>query len=498
MPGKVLVAIAELGGEILSLNHHCEAAIGLSSSAALGQLVWTLLPTAEFVETMRDGCRAAADGKDVADHSGKWQTNHGARFAVDWGYHGIRGASGTMGAIVVTGYDLGAVRRVQGEAREMLDRYQSILDTAVDGILTIGEDGLIKSFNRAAERIFGYRAVEVLGRNVSMLMPQPYRAEHDDYLHNYLNSRRKKIIGLGREVEGLRKDGTVFPLELSVGEVTVSGGHVFTGIIRDITDRKQVESEARRHQDDLAHLARVHSMGDLAAGLAHEINQPLTAILGHARAWVRMLDAGNPDLISLRDSMEKIAHQGERAAEVIRRLRKYVERGEMERQPSDLSASVSEALDLLQHELKVEGVHVMVKSPAGQPEILIDRVQIEQVLVNLVRNAIQAMTEAHIPSPELELVTVVTETPCGVCVSVRDNGPGFGATAPDQLFAPFFTTKQDGLGQGLSSCRRIVDAHGGRIWAEPNRPRGAVFSLWLPLSQAQGGGGLREVTRLGA
>lgn len=490
MPGRTLVAITAADGNITSLNSHCEVETGFTVDEVSGRPVWEILAPPEFVERMREDVLRAAAGEHPEDLRGSWRTRAGGSFAVHWGYSGLRDAGGRVQGVVVTGHDLRALRRIQAELAEALDRQQAILDTAVDGILSIDEGGLIQSFNRAAERIFGYRAVEVLGKNVSMLMPQPYRREHDGYLSNYLVTRRKKIIGIGREVEGLRKDGTTFPLELSVGEVAVSGQRVFTGIIRDITDRKQAEQEARRRQDELAHLTRVHSMGDLAAGLAHEINQPLTAILGHSNAWLRMIDNNDIDAGLLRQSIEQIARQGERAAEVIRRLRKYVEKGEVERQPHDLALSIQEVLELLQHELKVNGVRVQFQQ-GSLPPLLIDHVQIEQVLVNLIRNAVQAMAEAKIAAPELELGAVVSDAPAGVRFSVRDNGPGFGANAPDQLFTPFFTTKKQGLGQGLSICRRIVDAHGGRIWAEPNQPRGAIFSFWLPLQDRGGKGDLR-------
>ena len=491
MPGRTLVAIISTDGSLRSLNHHCEVETGFALSEVQGKPVWEVLPAPESAERMREEVLRVIHGQDADDFRGSWRDSRGGTFAVHWGYSALRDAAGAVQGVVITGHDLRTFRRMQAELGEALDRHQAILDTAVDGILTIGEEGLVQSFNRAAERIFGYRAAEVIGRNVSMLMPQPYRAEHDGYLYNYLTTRRKKIIGIGREVEGMRKDGTVFPLELSVGEVVVSGQRVFTGIIRDITDRKSAEQEARRRQDELAHLTRVHSMGDLAAGLAHEINQPLTAILGHSNAWLRMIDAQDVDVGLLRQSIEQIARQGERAAEVIRRLRKYVERGEVEVQPHDLAASIGEVLELLQHELKVNGVHVRLGDTAGLPRLMMDRVQIEQVLVNLVRNAVEAMAEAGVAEPALELNASISDAPAGVRLSVKDNGPGFGDNVSEQLFAPFFTTKKQGLGQGLSICRRIVDAHGGRIWAEPNQPRGAVFNFWLPLAEQGGASDLR-------
>ena len=481
MPGRTLIAVTDKDGSIRQLNEHCEAVLGVRTDEVLGRPIWSLLPGAEQAEMMRAGLLRCAAGESVDDCRGQWQTHSGSQFAVQWGYCPLFGSDQQILAVVVAGADLRRSIRMQAELTEAVDLHQAILDTAVDGIIAIGEDGVVRSFNRAAERIFGYRAVEVLGHNISMLMPQPYRGEHDGYIHNYLVTHRKKIIGIGREVEGLRKDGTVFPLELAVGEVVVSGPRVFTGIIRDISDRKAAELEARRRHDELAHLTRMHSMGDLAAGLAHEINQPLTAILSHSRACVRMIDAGTADMALLHESMAQIGRQAERAAEVIRRLRRYVEKGENETQPSDLGASVREVLSLLQHELKMHEVKVVDRSTAGLPELMLDRIQIEQVLVNLIRNAIEAMVEAGVDEPQLELDAALSDAPAGVRLRLRDNGPGFGATAPDQLFAPFFSTKKQGMGQGLSICRRIVESHGGRIWADANEGGGAAFYLWLPL-----------------
>ncbi|MDB5971215.1 MAG: domain S-box protein [Hydrocarboniphaga sp.] len=480
MPGRLLVAIVDLGGGIRLLNEHCEQAIGLSPALAQGRLVWETLAAPEQADKMRAAFASAAAGAAVPDQQGHWQAADGTRFGVHWGYSALRDADGKPQQVVITGSDLRVTRSIQAELIEALDRQQAILDTAVDGIITIGESGDIQSFNRAAERIFGYRAGEVIGRNVSMLMPAPYRAEHDGYLNNYLSTHRKKVIGIGREVRGLRKDGTQFPLELSVGEVVTSGERVFTGIIRDSTDRNLMEIESRRRQDELAHLSRIHSMGDLAAGLAHEITQPLTAILSTASACIRMVDSATADAELLRESMSQIAQQADRAAEVIRRLRRYVRRGEVESELHDIASCVDEAIELLQHDLKVHGLRVTVTAPPALPRLLLDRIQIEQVLINLIRNAIQAWVAVPDLAPVLEVEIGTTTAPAGVSLSVADNGPGLGPDA-EQVFAAFFTTKPEGLGQGLSICRRILESHGGSIQARNREGRGAVFTLWLPL-----------------
>lgn len=488
MPARTMVAIADAAGAIQLLNRHCEEITGFPLAEVAGREVWTVLPAPDAAAGMRQAFLRAAAGAAVEDEEGRWRTRGGAGLSVRWGYSAFRDADGSVRGVAITGVDMQAQQRIQAELAESLNRYQAILDTAVDGIITINEFGIVGSFNRAAERIFGYRAAEVTGRNVAMLMPPPYRDDHDGYLANYRNTGHRKIIGSGREVEGLRKDGSRFPLDLSVGELVASGQRLFTGIVRDVTDRKEAEHELRRRLDELAHVARLHSMGELAAGLAHEINQPLTAIINFARACLRMMQAGTADAELLQGALEQITRQGERAVEVIRRLRKFVEKGEVEKLPGDLCASVTEALALLDHELAVHRVRVFVDAEPPLPEVLIDRVQIEQVIVNLVRNAVDAMEATPAPGRELHLsVRAESGSSDGVRVSVRDSGAGFGEHLPERLFEPFFTTKANGLGQGLAICRRIVEAHHGRIWAERGAPAGAVFSFWLPLAAADAG-----------
>ncbi len=481
MMGKILVVATSADGTIRHANPHSDSLLGYGSAELSGRPLWQLVSSPAVGQRMRAAISSLADGRPAVDDEGAWLHKDGHAVMLRWGYTTIPGTD----VFILTAYDIERGRSVTAELAESLDRYQGILDTAVDGIITIGERGIVESFNRAAERIFGYRAAEVIGHNVSMLMPSPYREKHDQYLDNYLTTRRKKIIGIGREVEGRRKDGTTFPLELSVGEVTAGHGRTFTGIVRDISDRKQAEAEARRRMNEMAHMMRVRSMGDLASGLAHEVNQPLTAIISNAQACLRLIESNRADPAIIRESLQQVAKQGERAGEIIRRLRKYVEKGELDKSPADLNTSVVEVLELLSHELQVHRVRVFVDTAPQLPRLQVDRVQIEQVLLNLIRNAVEAMAEARTEEPELHIRTIEHQRDGapGVLICVRDNGPGISATDAETLFEPFFTTKSEGLGQGLSICRRIVQAHGGHIWAEPATPRGAQFSLWLPGTQ---------------
>lgn len=481
MGSDTQVVVADTDGRIVLFDRLSEVASGYRADEVLGKLLWEcLIMPAHLEVAQRAFFYAVGEAAPAADEIA-WRLRDGSGRLARTVFTPLRGTDGAAQRIVITINETELAQSFRAELGDALDRYQAILDTTVDGIITITDRGRIESFNRAAERLFGYRASEVVGQNVAMLMPSPHREQHDVYLETYLHTRRKKIIGVGREVEGLRKDGTVFPMELSVGETLLASGRIFTGIVRDISDRRDAENEARRRLGEMAQLMRLRSMGDLAAGLAHEVNQPLTAIISHAQACLRMIQAGRADIDLLGESMQQIARQGERAAEVIKRLRKFVEKGEVDKQAFDIVQCIAEVRDLLSHELRDARVTVELEAEQDIPPVLIDRVQIEQVIFNLVRNAIDAMRSIDEEARWLRIAVLQTGMPGGVEVRVCDNGPGFSERDVDRVFEPFFTTKHDGLGQGLSICRRIIEAHHGRIWVQPGVRSGAMLCFWLPL-----------------
>ena len=371
--------------------------------------------------------------------------------------------------------------------REALLR--AIVETSPDGLITIDQTGLIQSFNPAAQRMFGYGAEEVIGRNVRCLMPEPYRAQHDGYVARYLRTGEKRIIGIGREVLGQRKDGSTFPLELAVGEVQAPGGPIFAGFVRDVSARQEAEERLRELQAELVHVARLSAMGEMASALAHELNQPLTAIINYAQAARRALgsveDARQSALASL---LDKASQQASRAGQIIHRLRQFIAKGETERALEDLNAVVEEAGALALIGTAGKRIAVRRRFAADLPPVLIDRVQIHQVITNLLRNSIDALAEVE--RREIVLSTRRAE-PDAVEIAVADSGPGLDPEVAARLFQPFVTTKAEGIGIGLSICRSIVDAHGGRLWATPNRDGGATFHVLLPVVRASedAGGG---------
>jgi two-component system sensor kinase FixL len=369
------------------------------------------------------------------------------------------------------------MHRIADDLRAREAHLTSILDTIPDAMVVIDEEGTMQSFSRAAERLFGYEPAEVIGRNVSMLMPSPYRENHDAYLQRYKATGEKRIIGIGRVVVGQRKDGSTFPIELAVGEVR-SAERFFTGFVRDLTERQATESRLQELQTELVHISRVTALGEMSQALAHELNQPLSAIGNYLNGLRRMLKPGaKPDPALLQDALERAAEQTLRAGDIIRRLRDFVARGETERRVESVAKLVGEAGALGLVGAKEHQIRVNFALDEDADVVLADRVQVQQVLLNLIRNAIEAMAGAA--RRDLTITSRPVEDSM-VEIRVSDTGYGLSDEVMQTLFQPFMTTKPNGMGVGLSICRTIIESHGGRIWAERNPQGGAAFAFTLP------------------
>jgi two-component system, LuxR family, sensor kinase FixL len=362
------------------------------------------------------------------------------------------------------------------EAREA--HLQSILDTVPDAMIVIDARGNIQSFSAAAKRLFGYEPEEVIGRNVKMLMPSPYRENHDGYLDRYERTGERRIIGIGRVVVGERKDGSTFPLELSVGEMRSSERRYFTGFIRDITERQKTDARLQELQSELVHISRLTAMGEMASTLAHELNQPLSAITSYMKGLRRMLadpEPGADMMANVQEAVDGSADQALRAGEIIRRLRNFVARNETERGIESLNKMIEEAGALALVGAKEQSVRVRFQFESNADQVLVDKVQIQQVLLNLIRNGIESMADG-----ERRQLTISTHDAGGdVVVGVADSGKGIAPEVAHQLFQPFVTTKRQGMGVGLSISRTIIESHGGRIWFEPSKDGGAAFYFTL-------------------
>ncbi|MEO8454459.1 MAG: PAS domain S-box protein [Sphingomicrobium sp.] len=359
---------------------------------------------------------------------------------------------------------------------------RSILATIPDAMVVIDDKGAIVSFSAAAEKMFGYAESEVVGENVSMLMPSPDRERHDGYLEHYRRTKQQKIIGIGRVTTARHRNGYTFPIELSIGEAWLDETRIFTGFIHDITQRQKDQRRLQALQSDLAHVGRVSEMGTLASSLAHELNQPLTAISNYCET-LRDLLASTPDadtLAVVREALDDAAGQAIRAGQIVRRLRDFVSHGAFERRPESLRRLVTEANALALVGSHERGIEVHVELDPRADQVFVDRIQIQQVLVNLIRNAMDAMVDSPVRS-----LTIRTsaEPPNFMRISIVDSGSGISDAISAQLFQPFVTSKKSGMGIGLSICLAIVEAHGGRIWFEPAPAEGTVFHLTLPMAE---------------
>lgn len=363
-------------------------------------------------------------------------------------------------------------------------RLRTILQTVPDAMIIIDDRGRIESLSTTAERLFGYSMAEIAGKNVSQLMPSPDREQHDAYLRRYLATGERRIIGIGRIVVGQRKDGTTFPMHLTVGELRSAERHYFTGFIRDLTDQQITEARLKDLQSEVTHMSRYTALGEMASTLAHEINQPLTAISNYLRGSQRLLDRIDGEQTPLlRDALGKAADQALRAGHIIRRLREFVSRGDNDRRIENLAKLIEDASTLALIGAREAGITVSFRLDPKADLVLADRIQIQQVLVNLIRNAMESMTETT-QERRLEIATAADAGDV-VEVSVADSGSGLAPEVASHLFQPFVTTKRKGMGLGLSICRTIIEAHGGKIWVEDRPGGGTVFRFTLRAAEIE-------------
>lgn len=390
----------------------------------------------------------------------------------------IRDEAGTARHLSGIFLDIDEEKQVEEALRTRESHLRSILQTIPDAMIVIDGHGIMQLFSTAAERLFGWSEHEAIGQNVSILMPEPDRTRHDSYIARYRSTNDPHIIGIGRIVTGKRRDGTTFPMHLSIGEMQSGGEPYFTGFVRDLTEHQRTQARLQELQSELVHVSRLTAMGEMASALAHELNQPLAAISNYMKGSRRLLaGSSDPNTPKIESALDRASEQALRAGQIIRRLRDFVSRGESEKRVESLSKLIEEAGALGLAGAREQNVQLRFSLDPGADLVLADRVQIQQVLVNLFRNALEAM--AH--SPRRELVVANTRLADDMIeVEVSDTGSGFQGDIIPNLFQTFFTTKETGMGVGLSISRSIIEAHGGRMWAESNATGGATFRFTLP------------------
>ena len=355
---------------------------------------------------------------------------------------------------------------------------QAVYDTSLDAIIVIDQKGLMRSYNKIAEKLFHYSAKEILGQNIKMLMPPYFAEKHDGYLERYLRTGERRIIGIGRVVTGQRKDGSTFPLELSIGEARIGDERLFAGFIRDLTDRQQMEQRVHELQEELVHASRLASLGEITSMVAHEVNQPLSASGTYLEVARELLVSEREDrLAGGLKAIEQAAAQIRRVGDTVRRIREFARKKTPDLAFEDINRIIEEANAIAAVGTKAKNIRTMFDLSALHPRTRVDRIQIQQVVMNLVRNAMDAMTDHE--RRELVLQSRINEAG-EIEISVLDSGPGIPEAAAKRLFTPFMTTKKDGTGLGLAICRSIVEAHGGRLWHEKSPLGGAAFKFTLP------------------
>jgi two-component system, LuxR family, sensor kinase FixL len=365
-----------------------------------------------------------------------------------------------------------------GDHMDSRVQLRAFLDAAPDAIITINDRGEMISVNPATEKLFGYPRSELKGRNVSMLMPSPDRERHDGYLRRYLDTGQARIIGIGREIIARRRDGSTFPARLSVSEFEANGNRFFTGTLHDITDRTEAESKLHSMFSEHAHTSRVVALGEMASSIAHEINQPLTAIVSYADASRKLIETGVHDSDILSHALRQISDQGQRAGEIIRRLREFVKKKELRRTSVNVNEMIEAAVALTSHDAVRHGI-VLDFDLEPQPLVaMVDRLQVEQVILNLVRNSIDAINESAQRGGRIRVSSCINDDSIEVMVS--DDGAGIGLPDRETIFNPFYSTKDNGTGLGLSISQSIAEAHGGFLRLEPSPGAGATFILTLP------------------
>ncbi|WP_234884980.1 hybrid sensor histidine kinase/response regulator [Rhizobium rhizogenes] len=457
----------------------CERLYGWSRQEAIGQVVHELLATVfpEPLDKIRDKIARQVDWQGELIHHGR----DGKPIVVASRWVVASSVDPARPVIVQTNTDISDLKRIQADLAEREAHLRSILATVPESMVVIDEGGTIASFSSAAEKLFGYSAEEVYGKNVRMLMPSPDREAHDGYLSHYLTTGERRIIGYGRVVSGQRKDGTVFPMELSVGEAIANGKRIFTGFVRDLTSRHKIEEELRQSQ-------KMEAVGQLTGGLAHDFNNLLTVISGN----LEMIEARlqDPKLLSLVLEAQAAADDG---AKLTGQLLAFGRRQPLNPKLVDIGQLVSSFSDLLRRTLG-ETIELRTVVTGSMNEALVDGSQLQNALLNLVLNARDAMPRGGFLSIEISPVRLDADyaqmypqvrTGEYVLISVTDTGVGMSSETQEHAFEPFFTTKGMGTGLGLSMVYGFAKQSGGHVQLYSEIGQGTSIRIFLPALKAR-------------
>jgi two-component system sensor kinase FixL len=459
--------VRDLDGTIRFWSAGAERLYGWSRHEAVGRRSHDLLATQ--LPLPRHDVQAALLADDTWHGELQNRTRDGRILSVASHWALQRTRDGRPSHVVEINHDLG----FQQPEIAAMRRLAAIVESSNDAIIGKDLDGIVTHWNRAAEAMFGFRAEEIVGRPIIVLFPPDRVAEEAMFLARIRRGEKVEHYETVRQ----RKDGSTLPVSLTVSPIHDDSGTIVgaSKILRDLSEHHEREQRLREAQAELFHVQRLTELGQLISALVHEVNQPLAAIGNYAGAGKRLLAAGNTGATGT--ALQKIAEQTERAHQIIQRLRNFVTKGDSKQRPEHLPEMIEEGVALAMMSLKKEQVTVATRLDLDAVHVAADRVQIQQVLFNLLRNAMEAMDQ--FAQREIVITTAAREAGM-VEISVADTGPGLAPEVRANLFRPFVTTKTSGMGVGLSICRSIVEAHGGRLWAEDNPGGGTVFRFTLP------------------
>ena len=378
--------------------------------------------------------------------------------------------------------DLSEQKRAEEAFRRVEEQARAIVDSALDAVIVMDAEGMIADWNNQAEETFGWTRPEALGRQMSeTIIPAQYRLSHERGLQHFFKTGEGPVLNRRIEITALRRDGTEFPVELTITPLKSGDTWTFSSFIRDITERRQAQEDLRNAQAELAHVNRVMTMGELTASIAHEVNQPLSAIIASGESCSAWLSNDSPNLGKARAAASRIIQAATQASEIVQRLRDLFKKTTSMTASVDMNAVIEDTISLVHHETERNKIFLRTELHPGVPSVSGDRVQLQQVILNLAMNGIESIAGLDTEPKRLMIRSTLLNTR-ELVVSVEDTGLGIEAEHADRLFAPFFTTKPQGIGMGLPICRSIIEAHGGRLWAAKNEPRGAVFHFALPVT----------------
>ncbi|HEX3995281.1 MAG TPA: PAS domain S-box protein [Acetobacteraceae bacterium] len=474
------IVAKDLVGTVTYWNDAATRLFGYTPDEIIGRSITLVIPP-ERIGEEQSILERVGRGERLTHFETRRVTKDGRAIAVSLTISPIHDTDGTIIGVSKIARDLSEMQRLNGALQQREALLSSVLDTVPDGLIVIDERGIVQSFSPAAARMFGFSPAEVVGRNVKILTPSSHTDAHDSYIERYLATGERRIIGIGRVVVGRRKDGTTFPMELQIGEAFVDGTRRFTGFVRDLTEREDRDRRLAELQSELIHVGRLSELGQMVSALAHEVNQPLTAMGNYLIGIRRLLPNDTPPVV--RQAIDKVMEQSERARGIVQSLRGLVKKESRPREVVNLESMILETSALVMVGA-MRAVHLDLRIADDAAYAFLDKVQIQQVLLNLMRNAVEAMAASDIRT----LTVATTRLGERVAIRVADTGPGLSETVKSRLFQPFVTTKSEGLGVGLSICRTIVETHGGELTADSEPGRGAAFHFTVPATPAQGDG----------